>query len=190
MSELSLKNEADIIKEYKISHKNELLNEIISKYKLSVEIIASKYVTFPMEKDDLVQEGMIGLLAAINSYNEEKGALFSTYSKRCIENSIQSAIRKFSRMKDIPQNNLVSFDDENVEAQISLSAEDEFLAKESVSNLSKSLYEDLSKFENEVLRLFIVGCSYTEIATKLDKNPKAIDNAIQRIRKKLYGVAF
>jgi RNA polymerase sporulation-specific sigma factor len=71
-----------------------------------------------------------------------------------------------------------------------LSAEDEYLANESVSILSDTLYEELSKFENEVLRLHIVGCSYNEIAERLGKNPKAIDNAMQRIRKKLNGIIF
>ena len=93
-------------------------------------------------------------------------------------------------MKDIPQACLVALEDDIFENQFSLSAEDEFLAKESVNTLSDILYEELSRFENEVLRLYIVGCSYNEIAEKLGKNTKAIDNAIQRIRKKLSGVAF
>lgn len=180
----------ELLKKYKLTHSDELLNEIIFNYKSNVEVIAMKYISSPMEKDDLVQEGMIGLLAAINSFNENKNTSFTTYSNRCIDNSIQTALRKFSRMKDIPQSNLVSLEDENIDTHYILSAEDEFLAKESVLNLSKALYEDLSKFENEVLRLFMIGCSYTEIANKLDKNTKAIDNAIQRIRKKLSGVAF
>lgn len=190
MSNNTTKQDIELLKKYKLTHSNDLLNEIINNHKTNVEVIAMKYISSPMEKDDLIQEGMIGLLAAINSFNEEKNTSFSTYSNRCIDNSIQSALRKFSRMKDIPQNSLVSLEDESIDTHYNLSAEDEFLAKESVSNLSKALYEDLSKFENEVLRLFMIGCSYTEIANKLDKNPKAIDNAIQRIRKKLSGVAF
>lgn len=189
MSNITTK-ENELLTEYKEKHSKELLNLIIIKYKSMVEVIATKYINSPMEKDDLIQEGMIGLLAAINSYDENKKASFTTYSKRCIDNSIQSALRKVSRMKDIPQNNLVSLEDETADTPYNLSAEDEFLAKESVSNLSKALYEDLSKFENEVLRLYMTGFSYNQIAEKLDKNPKAIDNAIQRIRKKLSGVAF
>ena len=99
-------------------------------------------------------------------------------------------MRKVSRLKDIPQSSLVSIEDDYFNDVVHLSAEDEYLAKESVSNLSQVLYEELSSFENEVLRLYIVGCSYSEIADKLEKNTKAIDNAIQRIRKKLEGVAF
>ncbi|MGN0522936.1 MAG: sigma-70 family RNA polymerase sigma factor [Eubacterium sp.] len=166
------------------------IDELIVKYRPTVESIAMKYINSPLEKDDLVQEGLIGLLAAINSYNPEKGAKFVTYASRCIDNSVQTALRKFSRLKDIPQSSLVALDESYMESMVGLSAEDEYLAKESVSTLTDVLYEGLSRFENEVLRLHIVGCSYNEIADRLGKNPKAIDNAIQRIRKKLNGVTF
>ncbi len=166
------------------------LDELIRKYRSSVEAIAVKYINSPLELDDLVQEGMIGLLAAINSYNADKGAKFVTYASRCINNSIQTAIKKQSRLKDIPQSSLISLEEEILEKRVGLSAEDEYLAKESVSTLTNVLDEELSSFENEVLRLYMTGCSYSEIADKLDKNNKAIDNAIQRIRKKLSGVAF
>lgn len=165
-------------------------NELIEKYRSTVEAISMKYINSPLEREDLIQEGMIGLLAAIKSYNGEKGAKFVTYASRCIDNSVQTALRKFSRMKDIPPSNIIPLEEDYFDSLVGLSAEDEYLAKESVSTLTDILYEGLSRFENEVLRLYIVGCSYTEIAEKLGKNNKAIDNAIQRIRKKLNGVAF
>ncbi len=165
-------------------------NKLIIRYRNVVELIAGKYINTPLEKDDLIQEGMIGLLAAIESFKSDKGAKFSTYASRCIDNSIKSALKKFSRLKDIPQAVLTSLEDEPYDTQYGLSAEDEYLAKESVNSLTDFLYEGLSRFENEVLRLYIVGCSYNEIADRLGKNTKAIDNAIQRIRKKLDGVAF
>ena len=164
--------------------------KLIIRYKSDVEAIAMKYISSPLEKDDLFQEGVIGLLAAIKSFNSEKGTQFKTYASRCINNSIKSALKKLSRMKDIPAANLVALEEDIFENEFSLSAEDEYLAKESVNTLSEILYEELSSFENEVLRLYIVGCSYNEIADKLGKNTKAIDNAIQRIRKKLSGVTF
>lgn len=165
-------------------------NEMILRYRYLVEIIAKKYINSPLEMDDLNQEGMIGLLAAVKSFNSDKGAKFITYASRCINNSIQTAISKFSRIKDIPQDSIIELDEDLHNGQTGLSAEDVFLANESVSILKDILYEELSKFENEVLRLHIVGCTYNEIANKLGKNPKAIDNAMQRIRKKLSGVAF
>lgn len=166
------------------------IEELIERYRSTVEVIAMKYINSPLEKDDLVQEGMIGLLAAINSYKQNKGASFKTYATICINNSVQDALKKFSRLKDIPQDSIVEYTDDIIEENTALSAEDEFLAKESVSTLTEILYEGLSSFENQVLRLHIVGNSYNDIAEKLEKNPKAIDNAIQRIRKKLNGVTF
>ncbi len=165
-------------------------NSLVMKYRPAVEAIAMKYITSPLEKDDLVQEGMIGLLAAINSYSHNKGTKFVTYASTCINNSIQNAIKKLSRMKDIPQNSIVALEEDYMDNKVALSAEDEFLAAESVNLLTSALYEDLSSFENEVLKLHMVGYSYSVIAQKLDKKPKAIDNALQRIRKKLDGVAF
>ena len=145
----------------------------------------------PLEKDDIIQEGLIGLLAATKSFSESKGTLFTTYASHCINNSIISAIKKVSRLKDIPQSNIVSIENEDMfDEKVHLSAEDEYMASESVSVLSNVLYEELSSFENEVLRLHIMGCSYAETAQKLDKTPKAVDNAMQRIRKKLSQVSF
>ncbi|MBE6742184.1 MAG: sigma-70 family RNA polymerase sigma factor [Ruminococcaceae bacterium] len=166
------------------------MEELIGRYRPTVDSIALKYINSPLEKEDLVQEGLIGLLAAINSYSSEKGAKFSTYASRCINNSVQTALRKFSRLKDIPPTSIMPLEEDFFDNYPALSAEDEYLAKESVSALTDFLYEGLSRFENEVLRLYIQGHSYVEIAEKLSKNPKAIDNAIQRIRKKLEGVTF
>jgi RNA polymerase sporulation-specific sigma factor len=189
MSDNQNKTDNQLLRQIK-DGQSKALDELIVKYRPNVEAIAMKYINSPLEKDDLVQEGMIGLLAAIKSYNSDKGAKFATYASRCINNSVQTALRKFSRMKDIPQSNLVALEEDYFDNQVGLSAEDEYLANESVSTLTDVLYENLSSFENEVLRLYIVGCSYNEIANKLGKNPKAIDNAIQRIRKKLNGVTF
>ncbi|MDD6728040.1 MAG: sigma-70 family RNA polymerase sigma factor [Eubacteriales bacterium] len=164
---------------------------LIKQYTSLVEAVASKYTSSPMEYDDLVQEGMIGLLAAIKSYDESRGAGFKTYASVCIDNSIQTALRKFYRQKDIPMQNFVEYQEEEIsQHRVSISAEDAYIAGESVSLLSKVLRENLSDFENEVLRLHIVGCSYNEIAKRLSKTPKAIDNAIQRIRRKLSSKSF
>ena len=169
----------------------EAINELIIKYKYLVDGAAAKFQNAPLEKDEIIQEGLIGLLAATKSFNESKGTLFTTYASHCINNSIISAIKKVSRLKDIPQSNIVSIENEDMfDEKVHLSAEDEYMASESVSVLSNVLYEELSSFENEVLRLHIMGCSYAETAQKLDKTPKAVDNAMQRIRKKLSQVSF
>ena len=155
----------DEILSYAQSGSNKYAEKVIEKYRQTVEVIASKYKDSPMEREDLIQEGMIGRLAAIKSYRQDKGASFMTYAKICIDNSIQTALRKFSRQKDIPPQNVIEYQEEELPAESGhASAEDIVIAQESVSMLTQVLRENLSDFENEVLRLHIVGCSYNEIA--------------------------
>ncbi len=163
----------------------EAVNALVHAMRPTVEMIAMKYIHSPLEKDDLVQEGMIGLLAALRAYQPERGAAFRTFAGTCIENAIQTALRKFNRRKDIPADSMVPFEDYLDHAGTADSAEDDFLAAESVARLSRALEEQLSPMENEVLRLHISGLRYADIAARLDKSPKAVDNALQRIRKKL-----
>lgn len=164
---------------------------LITRYRSIVENVAKKYTSSCMEQDDLIQEGMIGLLAAIKTFDDSKGASFKTYAYTCVDNSMQTALRKYNRLKDIPQNNLVEYLEEEIpQSKGTISAEDYVIAQESVSLLSDLLRKNLSDFENEVLRLHIVGCSYNEIAIRLCKTPKAVDNAIQRIRRKLSTTSF
>lgn len=189
MSETVSKTDNELLEEYK-NGDDTALDILITQYKPTVEAVAMKYINSPLEKDDLIQEGMIGLLAAAKSYSSDKGAKFATYANRCINNSIQTALKKFSRLKAIPSGSIVEYEENVFDGQTALSAEDEYLARESVSALIDILYEGLSSFENEILRLYIVGSSINEIAERLGKNPKAINNAIYRIRKKLNGVTF
>ncbi len=164
---------------------------LIHRYRQVVELAAARYKDSPMEREDLIQEGMIGLLAAIKSYDAKKGASFKTYSKICIDNAMQTALRKFNRLKDIPVQNVIEYQEEEIPLESGFaSAEDIVIAQESVSLLTKVLQQNLSDFENEVLRLHIVGCSYNEIAKRLCKTPKAIDNALQRVRRKITNISL
>lgn len=190
MSEVKVKTNDEILSNAQ-SGDNVQLETVIKNYRQAVEVIASRYNNSPMEREDLIQEGMIGLLAAVKSFDSSRGASFKTYANTCIDNSIQTALRKFRRQKDIPVQNVVEYSEEEIPVSSSYSsAEDTFIAQESVSLLTKVLRENLSDFENEVLRLHIVGCSYNEIADRLCKTPKAIDNALQRVRKKLSDISL
>ena len=190
MSEFNIKTNDEILSNAQ-SGDNVQMEIAIEKYRPFVELAALKYKDSPLEYEDIIQEGMIGLLAAIKSYDSKKGASFKTYAKICIDNSIQTALRKFNRQKDIPAQNFIEYQEEELPFQNgAASAEDIVIAQESVSLLTKVLHEILSDFENEVLRLHIVGCSYNEIAKRLCKTPKAIDNALQRVRKKLTGISL
>ena len=168
---------------------NKQTEALIRQYRNVVEAIAAKYINSPLEYDDIIQEGMIGLLAAIKTVNNSKGAQFKTYAQTCINNSIQTALRKFNRKKDIPIGSVIEYAEEEIpEENGVISAEDYYIAGESVSMLANTLKENLSEYENEVLRLHIVGCNYSEIAKRLSKTPKSVDNALQRIKKKLSTV--
>lgn len=168
---------------------NKQTEALIRQYRNVVEAIAAKYINSPLEYDDIIQEGMIGLLAAIKTFNNSNGAQFKTYAQTCINNSIQTALRKFNRKKDIPIGSVIEYAEEEIpEENGVISAEDYYIAGESVSMLANTLKENLSEYENEVLRLHIVGCNYSEIAKRLSKTPKSVDNALQRIKKKLSTV--
>lgn len=168
---------------------NKQTEALIKQYRNVVEAIAVKYINSPLEYDDIIQEGMIGLLAAIKTFNNSKGVQFKTYAQTCINNSIQTALRKFNRKKDIPIGSVIEYAEEEIpEENGVISAEDYYIASESVSMLANTLKENLSEYENEVLRLHIVGCNYSEIAKRLSKTPKSVDNALQRIKKKLSTV--
>jgi RNA polymerase sporulation-specific sigma factor len=190
MSEDKNKSDDQILS-YAQSGDNAKLEFVIKNYRQVVELIANNYNNSPMEKDDLIQEGMIGLLAAIKSFDSSKGASFKTYASICIDNAMQSALRKYYRLKDIPVQNVVEYQEEEIPVNSGFSsAEDIFIAQESVSLLTKVLQQNLSDFENEVLRLHIIGCSYNEIAKRLSTTPKAVDNALQRARRKISNISL
>lgn len=170
---------------------NEALNLIISKYRAAVEAAVSRISDSPIEREDLIQEGSIGLLAAIRSFDSSREIAFSTYCHTCINNSLQTALRRAYRKKAIPQSILVPLEEQFINPKnTAVSAEESFLAQESVSLLTELLKKELSKFENAVLRMHIAGCSYKEIADKLGKTPKAVDNALVRVRNKLKSKYF
>ncbi len=132
-------------------------------------------------KEDLLQEGLIGLLKAVRSYEKEK-AQFSTYAVTCMKNSIYSALRRYNRnaaelLSASPLDEL-----ESTEAQ---SPEGMFLEIESGKLLHDRLFKALSPFESKVFELYLADVSYSEIGKRLGKDTKSIDNAIQRIRAKL-----
>lgn len=145
--------------------------------------------------EDLIQEGMLGLLSAIRQYDPKQNAAFKTYAELCIKNRILSAVKTDSRLKHNPLNDGVPLDSLlSEESQIPLLAytelfrrtpEEQVLARENKMELQQSFKRCLSPMERNVLRLYLDGLSYQEIAEQTGKPIKAVDNAIQRIRRKL-----
>ena len=148
------------------------------------------------DSEDLTQEGMLGLLSAIREYDPAKGASFKTYAEICIRNRIQSAIRSAARKKHAPLNDGVPLDDDILsdESQslgtryYQRSPEEQVLARETEKEFISTYSRRLSKLEGQVLNLYLNGLSYQEMAVSLGRDVKAVDNAVQRIRKKLAGL--
>lgn len=145
--------------------------------------------------EDLIQEGMLGLLSAIRQYDPKQNAAFKTYAELCIKNRLLSAVKTDSRLKHNPLNDGLPLDSLlSEESQIPLLAytelfrrtpEEQVLARENKMELQQSFKRCLSPMERNVLRLYLDGLSYQEIAEQTEKPIKAVDNAIQRIRRKL-----
>lgn len=170
---------------------------LIEKYKGLVRARAKAYFIAGAEAEDVVQEGMIGLVKAIRSFDAEREASFKTYAGTCISNQIIKAIRKAEREKSQVLNDAISLNNRLGEDEESLTVEDILKASmfdepeeqviyedtlERLGNLSRQIF---SPFEAQVLRAKIAGKTYQEIAEELKKSPKTIDNALQRIRKKI-----
>jgi len=137
-----------------------------------------------------LQEGLLGLLKAVNTYNSDySGASsFKTFAYLCVSSNIKTAIKKAYSYKNKPLNYYVSMSPEDESKLRFCDPEQEIINIESESELKKKVTTELSNFELEVLKMFLGGSSYSEIAAKFSKKEKAIDNALQRIRKKLNGV--
>lgn len=168
-------------------------NELIRRYIGLVRKCCKTYCIPSAENDDLVQEGLIGLLSSIRSYNSDLGIPFSSYAKHCIKNQLNSALQAATRLKHIPLNSALSYDELSGDGyseepsfeDISVSPEKILLAKESLEELKGLISECLSDLERKVLVLYLFGLSYKEIAQHISVETKSVDNAIQRIRSKL-----
>ena len=166
--------------------------ELAARYSKLVRICARPYFLAGGDSEDLIQEGMLGLLSAIRKYDPENTATFKTYAEQCIRNRLITAIESASRFKHMPLNDGVSFEvlmsegpTVSQEDVFSRHPEDQILAKEREEELFVGENRLLSSFEGEVLEQYLQGMSYKEIAARLNKPEKSIDNAVQRIRKKI-----
>lgn len=179
----------------------EIMDYLLEKYKNLVKKKARAMFLIGGDTDDLIQEGMIGLYKAIRDFNEEKETSFLSFANMCINRQIYSAINASQRKKHYPLNSYISFYDndmtsskeyvsalDEVSSDIKSNPEDIFIDKENVFRIEEGLEQNLSKFEKQVLRLYIEGNSYMEIAELMEKKPKSIDNAIQRIKSKVNQV--
>lgn len=172
------------------------LDFLIHRYQELVHMKVGKYFIVGAEKEDIMQEGMIGLFKAIKSFNPEKQNSFKTFANLCIERQLITAIKTSNRQKHIPLNSYLSLnatayddDDDSVvldtfNANIMEDPLDMITKKEYYNSVENAIDKALSNFEKQVLQKYMQGDSYVKIAEDLDAPVKSIDNAIQRIRKK------
>lgn len=173
---------------------------LMEKYKNLVRKKARSLYLMGGDKDDLIQEGMIGLYKAVRSFDREKNDTFYPFAELCISRQLYSAIKASNRQKNIPLNSYISLyapvesaSNQGKEqflldtgvCDVEANPEAILLQKERMENLENEFSKHLSKMEKEVLHLYLAGMAYTEIAEKMNKTPKSIDNALQRIRMKV-----
>lgn len=169
---------------------------LVMRYNRLVRVCARPYFLAGGDSEDLIQEGMVGLLAAVREYEPARGAAFRTYAEVCIKNRLVSAIKAAARDKHTPLNNSVPFDPPLFSgngAHYAYGAHDSalddpeeiLLGREAFQERLRVLEGQLSGFEARILRLYLNGLSYSEIAAEVNRSPKSVDNAVQRIRRKL-----
>jgi RNA polymerase sporulation-specific sigma factor len=172
------------------------LLELLERYRGFARAKARSYFLVGGDREDIIQEGMIGLYKAVRDYADGHGASFRSFAELCITRQILTAIKTATRQKHTPLNSYVSFDrphDEDPDRTIgeSLAVEvtadplERLVEDDDLRSLQATFDEVLSGLETEVLQLYVEGRSYQEIAERLGRHVKSIDNALQRIKRKL-----
>ncbi len=161
----------------------EIMEYLLDKYKYLVRSCAHQMFLKGGDSDDLMQEGMIGLFKAIRDYQPEGGS-FSAFARLCIRRQLYTAIERANRKKHGPLNHYESLQGEMKEPGHQPSPEDILIDQETGRQFEQKLWDALSSFETEVLQRYLTGMGYREIAAAMGREPKTVDNAIQRIRTK------
>ncbi|MGM9988777.1 MAG: RNA polymerase sporulation sigma factor SigH [Bacillaceae bacterium] len=175
----------------------EALTYLIDKYKNFVKAKARAYFLVGADREDIIQEGMIGLYKAIRDYKEDKLSSFKAFAELCITRQIITAIKTATRQKHIPLNSYVSldkpiYDEESERTLLDVISEAKILdpqelivKREKYGDIELKISELLSDLERKVLALYLDGRSYQEISEELNRHVKSIDNALQRVKRKL-----
>ncbi|HHV99775.1 MAG TPA: RNA polymerase sporulation sigma factor SigH [Clostridiaceae bacterium] len=173
------------------------LEYLINKYKSFVRAKARTYFLIGADREDIIQEGMIGLYKAIRDFREDKLSSFRAFAELCITRQIITAIKTATRQKHIPLNSYVSlnkpiFDEESDRTLMDIISEESItdpeemiINREEFAGIEIKMGEILSNLEMEVLSLYLQGKSYQEISEELNRHVKSIDNALQRVKRKL-----
>ncbi|MBQ1219772.1 MAG: RNA polymerase sporulation sigma factor SigH [Peptococcaceae bacterium] len=173
------------------------LEFLISKYKNFVRSKARTYFLIGADREDIIQEGMIGLYKAIRDYRYDRQTSFHSFAEICVTRQIITAIKTATRQKHMPLNSYVSLNkpvyEEESERTLSDvitqgkagNPEDLFIDQEDFLDIESTMQRILSPLEQDVVNLYLEGKSYVEIAQQLDRHVKSVDNALQRVKRKL-----
>ncbi|MCI8868953.1 MAG: sigma-70 family RNA polymerase sigma factor [Lawsonibacter sp.] len=165
--------------------------ELVRRYGRVVRIFARPLFLAGGDSEDLIQEGMLGLLTAIRGFDPEKAASFHTYAEICIRSRLVTAVRAAQRDKHLPLNHSISFETplfDGTSAHLfssEESPEDVVIGREELQERLNALKGQLSGFESEILSYYLGGLSCAEIAGRIGRTAKSVDNAVQRIRRKM-----
>ncbi len=176
----------------------EIMDHLMVKYKSMVRKKARAMYLLGGENEDLIQEGMIGLIKAVRDFDPSQGTSFSSFAELCVSRQMYSAIEASKRKKHLPLNTYISLYEESevekdgrtmplidtIEPEQETDPEALYFGKEYTEAFVEQLKGNLSALENHVLYLHLMGTDYRKIAELLDKSPKSIDNALQRIKSK------
>jgi RNA polymerase sporulation-specific sigma factor len=184
----------ELIRMLRDQNADTITDHLMEKYKPLVRRKTNALYLIGGEREDLIQEGMIGLFKAVRDFREDKDTSFYHFAELCINRQLYSALQASNRKKHQPLNSYVSLsaelqgDGETMENLLigyTDNPEEMVIEQELWGEFQKSLWSKLSKMEQRVLRLYLDGNSYIQIAERMDKTPKSIDNALQRIRQKI-----
>jgi RNA polymerase sporulation-specific sigma factor len=177
---------------------NNALEYLMKKYSNMVRKRSRTYFLIGADRDDIVQEGMIGLFKAVRDYDAAKQSGFKAFAELCVTRQIITAVKTATRQKHVPLNTYISlnrplFDEEYeitlmdilCEDKVTVNPEEIVVNRERFSDIELRMEEILSSFECKVLSCYLQGKSYQEIGAELEKDPKSIDNALQRIKRKV-----
>ena len=176
----------------------EIMDHLMVKYKSMVRKKARAMYLLGGENEDLIQEGMIGLIKAVRDYDPSQGTSVSSFAELCVSRQMYSAIEEKKKKKHLPLNTYISLYEESevekdgrkmplidtIEPEQETDPEALYFGKEYTEAFVEQLKGNLSALENHVLYLHLMGTDYRKIAELLDKSPKSIDNALQRIKSK------
>lgn len=195
--ELPLYNDQELVEMIRDGH-DFALDFLMNKYKALVERKAKSYYLIGAGKEDVIQEGMIGLFKAIRDYNPNREASFYSFADLCVTRQMISAVKASTRQKHIPLNSYISlnkpiFEEDSDKTDLLqvmpsnkiVDPEEVLIGQENLHTIEDELAKRLSKMENEILSLYVDGINYVEIAEMTNRPVKSVDNALQRIKKKV-----